>query len=367
MKKIKKTFIYIILIFGVISCSDTNDNIVVPVDNLSFMVLSMSDDYSSVYQLNVHESGEVIETSLTSEFGIKNRIEFIPFLRIDGDIFLHRDVGVLHIKNLRTNKSISINSLCDIPLDNHYLNIITNSNKVLIFFKPYDEEILVTIDKNLEDITCKTIPINKSPFRNSSDVQYLSPKHILFDKKYILEDNFSYKKFWYSFNIESNQLDSVSYETLTNQNNLLSIPIVTGGDKFYAFSGKAYKVFDYELNLLQEVTLEEYLHPIYGSHIIDHKIKVEILKPTETGYTRTPNVYDIDQRKFLIEENLSLKKEKISNFGVVLMYEFDLKREHIIYSIFDQYSGFKIIITDFKKNVLHVIPINSKPLKISIL
>jgi hypothetical protein len=140
-------------------------------------------------------------------------------------------------------------------------------------------------------------------------------------------------------------------------------------DKFYVFSyERTYKIFNFEFKLLEEGTCDEYFSPIRGSHIAENKVKVEIFHPTTTGYYSTTNVYDIHQRKFLIDEILLVEKPVItSNSGRILTSEYDLKRERIILGVSSTESGYKILITDFNNNILNEIPINSFPMRISIL
>ncbi|MEL7589100.1 MAG: hypothetical protein AAGU19_20480 [Prolixibacteraceae bacterium] len=369
MTAIRKILIPFSLALSILSCSKSD--ITTPNDNLDFIVLSRDEgDYSSLYQLSVFESGEVIETDLVSEFGGLESLSSIPRpYRVEGELFLHMDRGLLHIKNLRENWSTSIKTLCGASLDNSTYRVITTENKILLSIKSFDGKTkdFLTIDKNLEQSSCKRISYSKSPFHSSAKFQYSSSKYVLFDRTHLANDNWSYKTFLFTYNTESNQLDSISIDKLTDVKS--SLPIVMDKDKFYIFSNnKTYKIFSFEFNLLEEGTCDEYFSPIEGSHIVENKMKVEIFHPTTTGFYTTKNVYDIHQRKFLIDEMLLVEKPVITpNTGQILTSEYDLKRERIILGVSTTESGYKILITDFNNNILNEIPINSFPMRISIL
>lgn len=369
MTAIRKILILFSLALSILSCSKSD--LITPKDNLDFIVLSRDEgNYSSLYQLSVFESGEVTETDLVSEFGgLESPSSIPPPYQIEDDLFLYRDRGLLHIKNLRSNWSTSFKTLCDASLDNSDYRVITTENKIVLSIISFDGKTkdFLTIDKNLEQSSCKRIPYSKSPFHSSSNFQYSSSKYVLFDRTYWVDDNFNYVNFLYTYNTETNQFDSICIEKLTDQK--YSPLIVVDKDKFYIFSDKkTYKIFNFEFNLLGEGTCDECFSPIRGSHIVENKMKVEIFHPTTTGFYSTKNVYDIHQRKFLIDEIQLVEKPVItSNSGRILTSEYDLKRERIIYGVSYLESGYEILITDFNNNIKTEIPINSFPMSISIL
>ena len=217
----KKMFITFSIVISLISCSEKDinnpDSENLESDNLDFVVYAKTDDNPySLFQINVSELGEISESNLSTELGLRSEnTASIPLpIHSTGNLFVfkeHQPPNKLHIKDLSTNIYTTINTLCDVSLDNILYNIKSTDNKFVLFFQTLDNSYsILTIDKNLDITNCQKLPLGKVLFAEPFDYFRYGSKHVIF-KMYTEGSTHIY-----SLNTELNQLNSVVYNQLTD-------------------------------------------------------------------------------------------------------------------------------------------------------
>lgn len=371
MMPLKKTFTAISIIINLISCSKEDISNLSNSDNLDFTVFTQTYD-PYLFQINVTESGEMSESNLTTELGLKTINTFkSPFpLHSKGNFFVFKEPDVLHIKNISTNNYKSIHTICNINISSGYslYKIGSTDNKFVLLLQSKGGHTILTIDKNLDINNCQQSFLIKETSFDIFDDFHNGSKHVIFIKH--TKDN----TYIYSYNTELNQLNRILYNQLTDNN----FPkIIMSKNKFYLFETEVYKTFDYEFNLLEEDISYNSdfdgggIIPVEGSQIEFNKMKVDFFKFFNSGFSIWPNAYDLINNTILVNQEAVIKRinDNIGGIGTIRTYEIDLKKNRIIYGIdlYDSINRGKILITDFDSNVLDEIFINSVPIKIHIL